>query len=99
MASRLRAAALLAAVLVPLDAGPALAAPTVPRVPSGPLVPTPTVPDDVAALLAADALHRDRSGGVQPAGVHEIFAFTPEYVAGTPTAQPVRPSCSALTGW
>jgi hypothetical protein len=78
------AGALVAAVVA---AGPAQA------------VPTPEIPADVAATFAGAALRQlradpgtvdtDFSGDIRADDIHEVFAFTREFLRGTPTREPV----------
>jgi hypothetical protein len=78
------AGALVAAVVA---AGPAHA------------VPTPEIPADVAATFAGAAVRQlradpgtldtDFSGDIRADDIHEVFAFTREFVRGTPTREPV----------
>ena len=69
-------------------------------VPGGPAraTPTPSIPADVRAVFAGDALRHAQAGaaevdadfsGARVADVHEIFTFSPAFLAGTPTSRPV----------
>ncbi len=89
--ARIAAPTALVAVLV-LTGGPAAADPT------------PTVPPDVAAQFAGDAVRRAQlaaepgsgadSPDVRAGTVHQLFRFSDDYVAGTPTGEPVVPADS-----
>jgi hypothetical protein len=85
----LSAAAASAAVLVSLVAigSPARA------------VPVSTIPPDVRAAFAGEALRQaqagddgvdaDFSGAVRADDIHEIFAFSADFIDGAPTTEPV----------
>ena len=80
-------AALAAALAAVVGAGPAHA------------VPPPEIPADVAAAFAGDGLRKtqaaaegldaDFSGAIRADDIHEVFVFTPEFVVGGPTSEPV----------
>jgi hypothetical protein len=90
MSSRavLRIAAISGAVVALVAAGrPALAAPV------------PEIPPEVAAAFAGEALRQaqagdegvdaDFSGAVRADDIHEIFAFSAQFIQGAPTTEPV----------
>ena len=89
--ARLGAPAVLVAVVV-LTGGTAAADPT------------PTVPPDVAAQFTGEAVRQSQlaagpgsgadSLGVRAGTVHQLFRFSADYVAGTPTDEPVVPADS-----
>jgi hypothetical protein len=60
--------------------------------------PAPSIPADVRAVFAGDALRHAQAGaaevdadfsGARIADVHEIFMFSPAFLAGAPTSRPV----------
>jgi hypothetical protein len=71
-------------------------------------LPQPSVPPDVAAAFSGDALEWVQrvapsdgtylSGDVRVGEVHEVFWFSTDFVEGTSTDEPVRPSGSWLAG-
>jgi hypothetical protein len=87
--TRAPAALAAAAVAVLLIGGPALA------------LPPPPIPADVQAAFAGEALRQAQAGGegvdadfsgAQVEAVHEIFRFSPDFVDGKPTTEPLVPA-------